>query len=385
MSRVVLVSDPVRVGGVKPFVLYRVSSSLFDDREVSVLRRYSDFDWLAERLRADHRDCVVPPLPPKQVLGALEEGFIESRRRGLQRFLNRVATHPKLSSSQHFCVFLTESDEKFASTHSLNLETVTTTGTTWLNRFTKQIAVATKTLTEGIGAPLQETTLATPKTSDPFDEKHEAVLRRESSQRRLSAAAHSVVTNASREAEALFNLGQAISELGQAEEDAELTAMCTDPGNALVAVAGVNRTFAERDSELFDEPLAEAAGMAEAIRVAFENRKEVKDAHFEVLLRVSRKRDELENVDFFTEYIDPLAVEDMAKVKASQLAALKDVARKSRQSFDSFSSKILEEHLSSVSVISADMKHYLPMLASRKVIALFSHFLAKIFHRSNKG
>ena len=369
----IVVSDPVRVGGVKPFVLYRVTSRLFDDRDVSVLRRYSDFDWLLERLRSDHKDCVVPPLPPKQLVGALEDEFIESRRRGLQRFLSKVASHTKLSQSQHFRIFLTESDEKFAATRNLNLDVVATASTTWVNRFTKQIVVATKTLAESISHPLQETISSGSGDSDAFDEKHAAVLRRESLHRRLSLAARSTVQRSQASAAALLALGQSLSQFGRAEEDEELAAVCVDLGNALVAVAGVNRGSAERDAALFEEPLAEAVGMAEAIRIAFENRREVKDAHYEVLQRVSRKRDEVEGVEFFSDYIDPLAVEEMAKVKATQLDALKDVARKSRQSFDSFSSRILDEHLSSINLLASDMKECLPAYAQGKVRCIYSY------------
>lgn len=35
----------------------------------SVIRRYSDFIWLAEMLQKKYPYCVIPNLPPKQFFG----------------------------------------------------------------------------------------------------------------------------------------------------------------------------------------------------------------------------------------------------------------------------------------------------------------------------
>lgn len=48
----------------------------------------------------------MPPLPEKLTVGRFGEDFIESRRRALEKFLQRVAAHPELSNSQFFIVFL---------------------------------------------------------------------------------------------------------------------------------------------------------------------------------------------------------------------------------------------------------------------------------------
>lgn len=75
-------------------------------------RRYKHFTWLHGRL-VEQFPCVsVAPLPDKQVAGRFEADFIEGRRRGLQRFLNRVANHPILGASSVFRHFLTVTDQK---------------------------------------------------------------------------------------------------------------------------------------------------------------------------------------------------------------------------------------------------------------------------------
>jgi hypothetical protein len=48
----------------------------------SVLRRYSDFVWLYERLHKERAGSIVPHLPEKQAVGKFSPEFVEERRRG---------------------------------------------------------------------------------------------------------------------------------------------------------------------------------------------------------------------------------------------------------------------------------------------------------------
>ena len=48
----------------------------------SVLRRYSDFVWLYERLHRERAGAIVPHLPEKQAVGKFSPEFVEERRRG---------------------------------------------------------------------------------------------------------------------------------------------------------------------------------------------------------------------------------------------------------------------------------------------------------------
>ncbi|KAM4606185.1 sorting nexin-7 [Polymixia lowei] len=103
------------VTAIETFIVYRVvtktTRSEFDSSEYEVHRRYQDFLWLKGRLEEAHPTLIVHPLPEKFVMkGMVErfnEDFIETRRKALHRFLNKISEHPILSSSQHFKVFLT--------------------------------------------------------------------------------------------------------------------------------------------------------------------------------------------------------------------------------------------------------------------------------------
>ena len=52
----------------------------------AVLRRYSDFLWLYERLQRERAGAIVPPLPSKQAVSRFSASFIEERRLKLEQF-----------------------------------------------------------------------------------------------------------------------------------------------------------------------------------------------------------------------------------------------------------------------------------------------------------
>ncbi|XP_026115165.1 sorting nexin-7-like isoform X2 [Carassius auratus] len=103
------------VTAIETYITYRVETkttrSEFDSSEFEVRRRYQDFLWLKGRLEEAHPTLIVHPLPEKFVMkGMVErfnEDFIETRRRALHKFLNKIAQHPIFSSSEDFKIFLT--------------------------------------------------------------------------------------------------------------------------------------------------------------------------------------------------------------------------------------------------------------------------------------
>lgn len=100
---------------VETFITYRVATQTsrgeFDSSEFEVRRRYQDFLWLKGKLEEAHPTLIIPPLPEKFVVkGVVErfnDDFIETRRKALGTFLNRIADHPTLTFSEDFKVFLT--------------------------------------------------------------------------------------------------------------------------------------------------------------------------------------------------------------------------------------------------------------------------------------
>lgn len=109
------VRNPRTLGaGRKMFTEYevvtRTNIPAFKLRYSSVWRRYSDFDYFREALERESTRVNIPPLPGKVFTNRFSEEVIESRREGLERFLQIVAGHPLLQTgSKQMAAFLQDS------------------------------------------------------------------------------------------------------------------------------------------------------------------------------------------------------------------------------------------------------------------------------------
>nr|XP_009684256.1 PREDICTED: sorting nexin-7 isoform X2 [Struthio camelus australis] len=112
----ITVDDPEsHITAIETFITYRVvtktSRSEFDSSEYEVRRRYQDFLWLKSKLEEAHPTLIIPPLPEKFIMKGMVERFsdefIETRRKALHKFLNRIADHPTLTFNEDFKIFLT--------------------------------------------------------------------------------------------------------------------------------------------------------------------------------------------------------------------------------------------------------------------------------------
>ncbi|EFP12567.1 CRE-SNX-3 protein [Caenorhabditis remanei] len=104
---------------IRNFVLqmsFQSNLPVFKQKESSVRRRYSDFEWVRAELERDSK-IVVPTLPGKSFKrqlpfrsddGIFEEEFIENRRKALELFINKVAGHPLAQNERSLHIFLQE-------------------------------------------------------------------------------------------------------------------------------------------------------------------------------------------------------------------------------------------------------------------------------------
>ncbi|KXN70601.1 hypothetical protein CONCODRAFT_78777 [Conidiobolus coronatus NRRL 28638] len=105
----VYVHDPetrTQSEGLGEYTIFYVSSIFSEGTQVTVERRFSQFEWLYERLHLKFRSLVLPHLPEKQFSGRFSEDFIEKRRNQLERFINHLAMHPVIRYSEIFTHFL---------------------------------------------------------------------------------------------------------------------------------------------------------------------------------------------------------------------------------------------------------------------------------------
>ncbi|KAJ5664690.1 hypothetical protein N7462_011503 [Penicillium macrosclerotiorum] len=103
-ARSVSIDDYVVVQGktgVGSYVVWNCTIQTLDGGPIVVRMRYSEFDDLRQRLEFSfpHAKSALPALPPKSVLFKFRPKFLESRRIGLEYFLNCVLLNPEFSSS----------------------------------------------------------------------------------------------------------------------------------------------------------------------------------------------------------------------------------------------------------------------------------------------
>jgi len=101
--------------GLIKWTEYKIITEKSDGSQAEVFRRYNHFLWLRKLIWQEYRGIIVPPLPEKKNFGRFDASFVERRRRRLEQFLNRLATHPYLKDSNTFHVFLNiQESETFA-------------------------------------------------------------------------------------------------------------------------------------------------------------------------------------------------------------------------------------------------------------------------------
>ena len=76
-----------------------------------VQRRFSHFSALYTFFKRACPVLVQPALPAKRFLGKFREEFVEERKRDLDRWISRLASHPVFASMPALRSFLCESDE----------------------------------------------------------------------------------------------------------------------------------------------------------------------------------------------------------------------------------------------------------------------------------
>lgn len=125
---VFVVDSPEKSGSMLTSkITYRVhcvtSVESFPTNEITVRRSFSDAKWLRYHLKKTYPHCIIPPLVNIKTFSQTEAStaLIISRRKAIQRFLNRVGAHIKLSHSKVLHLFLTGDGKNFKEIkHHLN-------------------------------------------------------------------------------------------------------------------------------------------------------------------------------------------------------------------------------------------------------------------------
>ncbi|GAC94076.1 hypothetical protein PHSY_001645 [Pseudozyma hubeiensis SY62] len=79
--------------------------------QVTVRRRFTQFEWLYQTLAKHYSALFIPPVPEKQYSGRFASDFIETRRADLEMWMSRLVRHPVLRYSETLRFFLSCDDE----------------------------------------------------------------------------------------------------------------------------------------------------------------------------------------------------------------------------------------------------------------------------------
>jgi hypothetical protein len=121
-----------------------------------VIRRYSNFEALRNKLITQFPQCIIPVIPPKQYKEKIfsdDSEEVKERMRGLKRFLTMISEHVMLSTSMSFYEFMRNSEfaTEASTPESSSLEEDTSTVSKYFyslyETVVKKISGADSTLT----------------------------------------------------------------------------------------------------------------------------------------------------------------------------------------------------------------------------------------------
>jgi len=303
------VSDPVQHSeGMGKYTSYRVditrnnnnnqitSDDIFRNTSSSaVLRRYSDFLWLYERLHKERPGSIVPPLPEKQAVSRFSETFIEERRVNLERFLRRVAVHPELYDVSSFDAFLSADDIAFQAAKNAKGQAADAMVMSIAYPSSNPTLTVPPRKKDGIKKWFAETkaSMAGDLVRSPDDNLFEEVERYidglEKQMKNVQQQASIMVKKDKEIANGLFEFGMAFNILGQSEADM-LGEGLSRMGTTADGLSALSMDHAEKEIANFEAPLKDYIKIIHSVKLALQRRHEKRLTYTTCLSEVATKR-----------------------------------------------------------------------------------------------
>jgi len=271
----------------------------------AVLRRYSDFLWLYERLQRERAGAIVPPLPSKQAVSRFSASFIEERRLKLEQFLRRVAVHPELYDAACLDVFLKADDITFHTaknakgpSHDLIMSGMMNQSMNLNQSMTIPTVVPPKAKKDKVKKWFHETKtsisgdLVRSPDDDLFEEIDRYIDGLEKQMKNVQTQASGLVKKGREVSNGLFEFGLAFNVLGQSEADA-LGGALSQMGQTADGLSVVSAEHAEREMAQFEEPIKDYVKTIQAVKLALQRRHEKRLTYTTHLSEVNTKRTNL--------------------------------------------------------------------------------------------
>ncbi|WOK96454.1 hypothetical protein Cni_G05161 [Canna indica] len=288
------VTDPVKLGnGVQAYISYRVITKTnlpeFQGPEKIVIRRYSDFVWLHDRLAEKYKGIFIPPLPEKSAVEKFRFSveFIEMRRQALDIFINRIASHPELKRSEDLRIFLQEDEETMDRARSL--ETGIFKKPSDLIQIFKDVQSKVSDVVLGKEKPVEET--------DPEYEKlKHYIFGLEEHLAETQKQAFRLVKRHRELSQSLADFGKAIKLLGVCEGDT-LGKVFSELGSKSELLSIKLQKEAHNLLMNFEEPIKDYVRAVQSIKVTFADRANAFRQHCELAETTKLKEINLEKLN----------------------------------------------------------------------------------------
>jgi len=351
----ITVSDPVQHSeGMNKYTSYRVdvrpqATTPGDDQQdimlqntaySAVLRRYSDFVWLYDRLHLERAGAVVPPMPEKQPVGRFSPSFVEDRRVNLERFLRRVAVHPELADSACLDTFLRADDMTFQAAKAAKGEVAAPGNQMNPHQSAMMYSNPPKKSSFNRWFAEAKTSIAGDLVKSPDDDLFEEINRYvhglDSQMKNVSHQASALVRKGKEIANGLFEFGLAFNLLGQSESDALGDAL-GKMGDTADRLSVLSAEHAEREMAQFEEPLQDYLKMIHAVKLALQRRHEKRLTYSTCLADVEAKQSALAKMRA------QIGADAKAYAAEMTLRRAQEAAEAGRDDFATVSQRVLRE------------------------------------------
>ncbi|XP_036432445.1 sorting nexin-1a isoform X2 [Colossoma macropomum] len=265
------VTNPEKVGdGMNAYMAYKVSTqtslSMFRSKQFTVRRRFSDFLGLYEKLSEKHAQngYIVPPPPEKSILGMTKvkvgkedpssAEFVERRRAALERYLQRVVSHPSLLQDPDVREFL----EKEELPRAVSTQALSGAG------FLKMINKATDAVSK--------MTIKMNESDVWFEEKLQEVESEDQQLKKLHAMVESLVNHRKELSVSTAVFAKSVAMLGSSEDNTALSRALSQLAEVEDRIEQLHQDQASNDFFIFAELLADYVRLLGAVRASFDQR-----------------------------------------------------------------------------------------------------------------
>ncbi|XP_075064314.1 sorting nexin-1 [Mixophyes fleayi] len=265
------IRDPEKIGeGMNAYVAYQVSTQtnlpMFRTKHFTVKRRFSDFLGLYEKLSEKHSQngFIIAPPPEKSLIGMTKVkvgkedsssvDFLERRRAALERYLQRIVSHPTLLQDPDVREFL-EKDElpRAVSTQTLS-------GAGLLKMFNRATDAVNKM------------TIKMNESDIWFEDKFQQVECEEQHLRKLHAVVETLVIHRKELALNTAQFAKSLAMLGSSEDNTALSRALSQLAEVEEKIEQLHQEQASSDFFLLAELLADYIRLLSAVRGAFDQR-----------------------------------------------------------------------------------------------------------------